>query len=112
MVKKLEFTSEQHISLIHKCEKLNIEFMSSAFDLKSLELLNELCVKRFKIPSGEITNLPYLRKIAKFSIPTISNKPTTNINGVSFTNAKKVLAIPGITNFRACGKITKICIFQ
>ena len=38
---------------------------------------------------------------AKFNIPTISNKPTTNIKGVSFTNAKKVLAIPGITNFKA-----------
>ena len=71
MVKKLELTSEQHISLINKCDTLNIEFMSSAFDLKSLELLNELHIKRFKIPSGEITNLPYLRKIAKFKIPII-----------------------------------------
>ena len=43
---------------------------------------------------------------AKFNIPTSSNKPTTKINGVSFTKAKKVLAIPGITNLRACGKIT------
>ena len=71
MVKKLELTSQQHISLINKCDTLNIEFMSSAFDLKSLELLNELRIKRLKIPSGEITNLPYLRKIAKFNIPII-----------------------------------------
>ena len=49
---------------------------------------------------------------AKFSIPTISKSPTTKIRGVSLTRAKKVFAIPGITNFKACGKITKICIFQ
>ena len=39
--------------------------------------------------------------LAKLSIPTISNKPTTKINGVSFTKARKVFAIPGITSFRA-----------
>ena len=39
--------------------------------------------------------------LAKLSIPTISSNPTTKINGVSFTNATKVLAIPGITNFKA-----------
>ena len=50
--------------------------------------------------------------LAKFNIPTNSNKPTTKIRGVSFTNAKKVFAIPGITNFKACGRITNICIFQ
>ena len=42
----------------------------------------------------------------------IEARPTTKINGVSFTKAKNVFAIPGITNFRACGSITKMCIFQ
>ena len=44
---------------------------------------------------------------AKPIIPANSSNPTTKINGVSLTNAKKVLAIPGITNFNACGNITK-----
>ncbi len=50
--------------------------------------------------------------LARFNIPTISRSPTTKIKGVSFTRAKKVLAMPGITSFSAWGKITKICIFQ
>ena len=71
MVRKLELNKEEHIALIQECDRLNIEFMSSAFDLISLEMLKEINIKRFKIPSGEITNLPYLRKIAKFNMPII-----------------------------------------
>ena len=51
---------------MQKCRELNIEFLSTGFEINSLNLLNKLGVKRFKIPSGEITNLPYLRKIASF----------------------------------------------
>ena len=45
--------------------------------------------------------------LAICNIPTTSDRPTTKINGVSFTSAKNVFAIPGITNFNACGRITK-----
>jgi N,N'-diacetyllegionaminate synthase len=65
MVKKLEFSKEQHECLIEYCQLKKINFFSSAFDLDSLEYLSEIGLKIVKIPSGEITNLPYLRKAAK-----------------------------------------------
>jgi len=63
MIKKLELDSNMHKNLILYCNKKNIMFLSSPFDLESIELLNELNLQIFKIPSGEITNLPYLRSI-------------------------------------------------
>ncbi|MBD3271941.1 MAG: N-acetylneuraminate synthase, partial [Elusimicrobia bacterium] len=55
MIKKLELNLNAHKELIHYCRKKNIMFLSSAFDLKSIELLHKLGVSVFKIPSGEIT---------------------------------------------------------
>lgn len=63
MVKKLELDAAAHRTLIDYCKKKNIRFLSTPFDLESIDLLNELDLDLFKIPSGEITNLPYLRKI-------------------------------------------------
>jgi N,N'-diacetyllegionaminate synthase len=63
MIKKLELDAADHQALIDYCKKKNIRFLSSPFDLESIDLLNELGLNIFKIPSGEITNLPYLRKI-------------------------------------------------
>ena len=71
MLKKLELSTEDHKKIKAKCDQLNIEFLSTAFDSKSLDFLNKLGLKRFKIPSGEITNLPYIRQIAKFGKPVI-----------------------------------------
>lgn len=63
MLKKLELNIEQHYELIHYCKKKNIQFLSTAFDLESIDFLQSLNISLFKIPSGEITNLPYLKKI-------------------------------------------------
>lgn len=63
MLKKLELNIEQHHELIDYCKQKNIRFLSTAFDLESIDLLNSLQLDLFKIPSGEITNLPYLKKI-------------------------------------------------
>ena len=63
MIKKLELDAATHRILIDYCTKKNIRFLSPPFDLGSIDLLNELGLNIFKIPSGEITNLPYLRKI-------------------------------------------------
>ncbi|QOP44884.1 N-acetylneuraminate synthase [Sulfurimonas paralvinellae] len=63
MIKKLELDLETHKELIKYCEEKNIMFLSTPFDLESIAMLNDLGLKIFKIPSGEITNLPYLRKI-------------------------------------------------
>ena len=63
MIKKLELDMDTHRELISYCDNKNIMFLSTPFDLDSVNLLNELGLEIFKIPSGEITNLPYLRKI-------------------------------------------------
>lgn len=60
MMKKLELDATAHKMLIDYCKKKNIRFLSTPFDLESIDLLNELGLDIFKIPSGEITNLPYL----------------------------------------------------
>ena len=63
MIKRLELNTEAHRELIRYCREENIIFLSTPFDLDRLDLLNGLGLEIFKIPSGEITNLPYLRKI-------------------------------------------------
>ena len=64
MIKKLELSVSDHKKLIEFCNNLDIQFLSSPFDLESIDLLSQLGLETFKIPSGEITNLPYLKKIA------------------------------------------------
>ena len=63
MIKKLELDVETHKELITYCQEKNIMFLSTPFDSDSINLLNELNLKIFKVPSGEITNLPYLKHI-------------------------------------------------
>ncbi|WP_373072010.1 N-acetylneuraminate synthase [Sulfurimonas sp.] len=67
MIKKLELDLDVHKELINYCKNKNIIFMSTPFDLDSVDMLNDLGLEIFKIPSGEITNLPYLRKIGKLN---------------------------------------------
>jgi len=67
MIKKLELSLDDHYKLIEYCKKVGIQFLSSPFDLDSIDLLEELRLDIFKIPSGEIINLPYLRKIGKLN---------------------------------------------
>ncbi len=71
MLKKLELKFSEHIELFKYCKKKKIEFLSTAFDFKSINLLKKLRLKRNKIPSGEITNYPYLKEIAKISKPIL-----------------------------------------
>ncbi len=65
MLKKLELSHENHELLIDYCKQKNIQFFSTAFDLDSLQYLKEIGLDLVKVPSGEITNLPYLRKAAQ-----------------------------------------------
>ena len=67
MIKKLELSFENHKELLSYCNKKEIQFLSSPFDLDSIDTLNELGLDILKIPSGEIINLPYLRKIGKLN---------------------------------------------
>lgn len=64
MLRRLELSSAAHDELITYCDKCGIEFMSTAFDEQSVIFLAKRGLKRFKVPSGELTNLSYLRCIA------------------------------------------------
>lgn len=71
MIKKLELDRAAHEELIQYCENKDIRFLSTAFDQDSIDMLAELDIPLFKIPSGEITNLPYLRHIGRMGKPII-----------------------------------------
>jgi N,N'-diacetyllegionaminate synthase len=63
MLKKLEISEEMHIELIEHCRELKIEFLSTGFDIESIKMLMKLGISVIKIPSGEITNYPYLKYV-------------------------------------------------
>ncbi|SMO61117.1 N-acetylneuraminate synthase [Solitalea koreensis] len=71
MLKKLELDEKSHHELINYCASKGIKFLSTAFDLESIELLDSLGIDLFKVPSGEITNYPYLKKIGSKGKPVI-----------------------------------------
>lgn len=65
MLKKLEFSKTDHEELVNCCREKGIKFLSTGFDLESLQYLHDIGIKIAKIPSGEITNLPYLRLVSQ-----------------------------------------------
>ena len=65
MLQQLELSVDDHLRLIEHCNHCGIKFLSTAFDLDSIDFLDSLNLDLWKIPSGEITNLPYLRRIAQ-----------------------------------------------
>ncbi len=71
MLRRLELTRAMHEELIAHCAARQILFLSTAFDALSVDLLVELGQDRFKIPSGEITNLPYLRHVGRLGKPVL-----------------------------------------
>ena len=71
MLKKLELSFDEFVELNEYCKSKDIEFMSTAFDFDSIDFLDGLEMGIWKIPSGDITNLPYLIKIAKLNKPVI-----------------------------------------
>lgn len=64
MLRRLELTEEDHHQLLARCRDRGIEFLSTPFDIESVDFLASIGVRRWKIPSGEITNYPLIRKIA------------------------------------------------
>ncbi len=83
MLKKLEFGYGEHKELSEYCKKKKIIFISSPFDLKSIDLLRKLNLRIIKIPSGEITNIPYLRKIGALRRKIILSTGMADLNEVS-----------------------------
>ena len=82
MLKRLELTPEMHKEIILYCEEKNIEFLSSGFDIESIDFLSKLGQKIFKIPSGEITNFPYLRHLGTISKSVILSTGMSNLNEI------------------------------
>lgn len=93
MLKKLELSEKQHIDLIHYCQEKNIHFFSTAFDLESINFLKSCNLNLWKIPSGEITNYPYLKKIASFGEPVIISTGMCTMEDIE--NAIAVLTANG-----------------
>jgi N,N'-diacetyllegionaminate synthase len=71
MLKRLELSVEMHLELIEHCERRSIKFLSTGFDYQSVDLLVGLGLGLIKIPSGEITNLPFLRYVGSLGLPVI-----------------------------------------
>lgn len=94
MVKKLELSFEDFKRLEKECTKNGIGFLSTGFDFPSLDFLETLNPQLYKIPSGEITNLPYLRKIASFKRPIVMSTGMASLSEVK--KALEVLTSEGI----------------
>jgi len=82
MLKKLELSPKMHEELIKHCEKREIKFVSTAFDQESLDYLVSLGLSLFKIPSGEITNLPFLRYVGSFGMPVVLSSGMASLEEV------------------------------
>lgn len=95
MLKKLELSEAQHEELITCCMQKGVRFLSTAFDLESIEYLHSLNLGVWKIPSGEITNYPYLKKIAQYGEPVIMSTGMCSMGDVE--QALNVLLKNGLT---------------
>jgi N-acetylneuraminate synthase len=95
MLRKLELSAEHHEVLIAYCKKKQVEFLSTAFDLDSIDLLMSMGITLGKVPSGEITNKPYLEKMARsferiiLSTGMCTMEEITDAIGVMEANGKR-----------------------
>jgi len=94
MLKKLELSEENHEELIAYCKEKGIRFWSTAFDFESMDYLHSLGLGLWKIPSGEITNYPFIRKIASYGEDVIMS--TGMCEMMDIQNAMDVLFRYGI----------------
>jgi len=95
MLSRLELSYEMHVELIAYCAQRGIRFYSTGFDSQSVDMLVALGIDSFKIPSGEISNLPYLRHVGKYRRPVILSTGMSNLKEVA--SAVEVLTQAGTT---------------
>jgi N,N'-diacetyllegionaminate synthase len=93
MLKNLEFTDFMHKTCLKECKRKKIIFISSAFDIESLDYLKNLKLSYFKVPSGEITNIPYLKVLGKFKKKIILSTGMSSISEIK--KALKILITNG-----------------
>ena len=89
MLKKLELSDEDHRELILYCKTKDIKFLSTAFDVDGVKYLSSLNLDLFKIPSGELTNFPYLKAIAQTGLPILLSTGMSTMEEIK--NSMKVL---------------------
>ena len=94
MLKKLELSEQDHQELMAYCKKKGIRFWSTAFDFDSIDYLHSLNLGLWKIPSGEITNYPYIKKIALYHEPVILSTGMCEMSDIS--SAMNVLQDNGV----------------
>ena len=82
MLRKLELSHNDHLAISERCQDRGIGFLSTGFDIESVDMLVGLGIDRIKIPSGEITNLPYLRHIGGLGRPIILSTGMANLEEV------------------------------
>ena len=85
MLKNLELSENDHLELISYCKSKNVSFFSTAFDSDGVFYLSTLNLDFFKVPSGELTNFPYIRAIAKTGKPVILSTGMANLNEIEQT---------------------------
>ena len=82
MLRELELSEKDHDELLDYCNQKNVAFFSTAFDVDGLSYLDSLGLNLFKVPSGEITNYPYLRKLAELGKPVILSTGMSNLKDI------------------------------
>lgn len=95
MLKKLELSEEMHVELIAYCEQRGIKFLSTGFDDLSVDFLDKLNLDLYKIPSGEITNKPYLMHVASKGKPVILSTGMSSL--IDIKDALDVLLSLGLS---------------
>lgn len=83
MLRRLELSRATHVELIAHCRMRGIEFFSTGFDPQSVELLAQLGATGFKVPSGEISNLPYLRCVGRYGLPVILSTGMSDLDEIA-----------------------------
>ena len=105
MLQRLELDAEAHQQLIKHCEESGIQFLSSPFDAQSADLLESMNLPIFKIPSGEITNTPFLRHVARKKKPIILSTGMSTLGEVE--EAVRVLQESGCTELTLLHCVTE-----
>ena len=83
MVRKLHFDFAAHKELKEYCDSIGIQYLSAPFDIPSVRFLGTLNLPLLKIPSGEITNLPYLEEVARLRVPVLLSTGMSNLNEIT-----------------------------
>ena len=98
MLRRLELSHADHAKIIERCHGRAIGFLSTGFDIESVDMLMQLGVDRLKVPSGELTNLPYLRHVGRIGKPVILSTGMATLGEIEAAVA--VLETAGTTRDR------------